>query len=88
MKKFFYNSKGKLMPVYVYMFIMMVFVFLYCFAKLTDVIIRLCMREPLELSDLLLITLIGGVVGWAKMYNDGKRKCKQRKRDDGNIEVD
>jgi len=76
MKKFFTNADGNFKVVYFWMTLMLTFVLLFLTLKLTDAVRNFINNKPLGVSDALLGVLIGGVVVWAKFYNDRKEKEK------------
>lgn len=72
MKKFFCNSKGEFQVVYFWMSLMLTFAVFFLTLKLADAFRNFLNNKPLGISDVLLGILIGGVVAWAKFYNDKK----------------
>lgn len=64
LKAFFFNSEGDFMPTYFWVTVLMTLV-------VTMIIMRLCSRA--NLSDMLILGVLGFVVGWCAVYNSGKK---------------
>jgi len=76
MKKFFCDSDGKFQVVYFWVTLILTFVLLFLTLKLTDAVRNYINNKPLGISDAFFGILLGGVVVWAKFYNDKKKPAK------------
>lgn len=77
MKKFFCNKAGEFQVVYFWMSLMLTFAVFFLTLKFVDAVRNFINNKPLGISDVLLGILIGGVVAWAKFYNDKSKRIPE-----------